>query len=68
MNMQQLIDISQLAGYIQIKAENDSLWGNEMAEVFEPLLCQTFKICRISGKKDIWPEFAKLFGGKYELK
>jgi uncharacterized protein len=65
--MQELITISQLSGYIQIKAEMESSWGSEMAKVFEPLLCNSFKICQISGKKDIWPEFAKLFGGKYEL-
>lgn len=65
--MQELINVSQLAGYIQIKAQMESQWGDEMAKVFEPLICTSFKICKIAGKKDIWPQFARLFGGKYEL-
>jgi len=65
--MEELIKISQLAGYIQIKPEDSLLWGDEMAEVFAPLINDKFKVCKIRDKDDVWPEFAKLFGGKYEL-
>ena len=65
--MSDLIKISQLASYIQIKEAQASIWGEEMAKIFKPLECDKFKICNISDKKDIWPEFAKLFGGKYDI-
>lgn len=65
--MENLIKLSQLAGYIQIKPAQESIWGDEMAEVFEPLVSEKFKVCKIRDKHDVWPEFAKLFGGKYEL-
>ena len=38
-----------------------------MADIFKPLIIDSFKIVKIEGKKDIWPQFAKLFGGKYEF-
>jgi len=65
--MSKLVDLSQLSGYIQIKAEQDKIWGQEMAKIFSPLVSDSFKVVNISGKKDVWPEFARLFGGKYEL-
>ena len=65
--MSKIIDMSQLSGYIQIKNEQEKIWGEEMAKLFEPLTCDSFKVVRIHDKKDIWPQFAKLFGGKYEL-
>jgi sporulation protein YhbH len=65
--MEKIIDVSQLAGYIQIKENQEKIWGEEMAKVFEPLVTEKFKIVRIERKKDIWPQFAKLFGGKYDL-
>ena len=66
--MEKLSNISQLAGYIQIKPEQESLWGQEMAEIFSVLESDSFKICKIRDKNDVWPEFAKLFGGKYDIK
>ena len=65
--MKNLVNISQLAGYIQIKRVQEKIWGEEMANVFEPLISDKFKVINISDKKDIWPQFSKLFGGKYEL-
>ena len=65
--MRNLINISQLAGYIQIKGLQEKIWGDEMAKVFEPLVSDKFKIVQLSNKKDVWPQFSKLFGGKYEL-
>ncbi|MDC3192602.1 DUF444 family protein [Amylibacter sp.] len=65
--MSYLSDVSQLAGYIQIKPDQSSIWGEEMAKIFEVLTSNSFKVCRVKDKNDIWPEFAKLFGGKYEL-
>ena len=62
--MTQLANMSQLSGYIQIKAHN--LWGAEMAKVFEVVENKnsSFKVLKILEKSDVWPEFAKLFGGK----
>ena len=65
--MKNLINISQLSSYIQIKQEKEQLWGEEMAKVYEPLTSDSFKIVKIKDKKDIWRQFAKIFGGKYEL-
>jgi len=65
--MKKLSSISQLSGYIQIKPEQETLWGQEMAEIFSVLETDSFKICKIRDKNDIWPEFAKLFGGKYDI-
>ena len=45
----------------------EKVWGEEMANVFKPLESDSFKILNIGDKKDVWPQFAKLFGGKYEL-
>ena len=65
--MKKLIDICQLSGYVQIKPPQGSLWGTEMAEIFGPLTCDKFKVVNLSTKKDVWPQFARLFGGKYEI-
>ncbi len=65
--MKNLVNISQLAGYIQIKRPQEKIWGDEMAKIFEPLVSDKFKVINIRDKKDIWPQFSKLFGGKYEL-
>ena len=67
-SMEKLINLSQLSGYIQIKGPQEKIWGDEMAKIFTPLISDSFKIINIAGKSDVWPEFAKLFGGKYELK
>jgi len=66
-SMSNLIQLSQLAGYIQITPGNGTIWGQEMAQVFEHLEGPSFKICGIKGKEDVWPEFARLFGGKYDV-
>jgi len=65
--MKNLVNMSQLAGYIQIKRSQEKIWGDEMAQIFEPLVSEKFKVINIRDKKDIWPQFSKLFGGKYEL-
>ena len=65
--MKNLIDISQLSGYIQITEKANAIWGEEMAKVFSHLICDSFKIVKIKKKSDIWPEFSKLFGGKYDI-
>ena len=65
--MSKLVNMSQLSGYIQIKLGQEHIWGEEMAKVFEPLISEKFKVVNISDKKDVWPEFARLFGGKYEI-
>ena len=66
--MQKLIDICQLAGYIQIVPDGEKVYGTEMADVFTPLITDTFKVLKLGKKEDVWPQFSKLFGGKYDLK
>ena len=66
--MQKLIDICQLAGYVQIIPDGDKVYGREMAEVFNPLVTDNFKVLKLGKKEDVWPQFSKLFGGKYDLK
>ena len=66
--MQKLIDLCQLAGYIQIVPEGDKVYGKEMADVFQPLVTDNFKVLKLGKKEDVWPQFSKLFGGKYDLK
>jgi len=66
--MQKLIDICQLAGYIQIVPDGDKVYGKEMADVFQPLITDNFKVLKLGKKEDVWPQFSKLFGGKYDLK
>tara|TARA_B100000674_G_scaffold237434_1_gene195059 strand:- start:169 stop:1341 length:1173 start_codon:yes stop_codon:yes gene_type:complete len=66
--MQKLIDVCQLAGYIQIVPDGDKVYGKEMAEVFSPLVTDNFKVLKLGKKEDVWPQFSKLFGGKYDLK
>jgi sporulation protein YhbH len=65
--MQELIDLSQLSGYIQINDKNENSWGEDMSEIFSKLICNSFKIAKIRDKKDIWPQFVKLLGGKYAI-
>ena len=65
--MEKLVNLSQLSGYIQIKGEQDKIWGDEMAKIFEVLTCESFKVVNVASKKDVWPQFARLFGGKYDI-
>ena len=67
-SMQKLIDICQLAGYVQIIPNGEKVYGEEMAKVFKPLISENFKVINLSNKNDVWPQFSKLFGGKYDLK
>ena len=65
--MEKLTDVSQLAGYIQITESQQRIWGEEMAKIFLPLVSDSFKIIKIVKKEDIWEQFCKLFGGKYDI-
>jgi uncharacterized sporulation protein YeaH/YhbH (DUF444 family) len=66
--MQKIIDISQLSSYIQIIPDGQKVYGKEMADVFDPLISENFKVLKLGKKQDVWPQFSKLFGGKYDLK
>ena len=66
--MQKLIEICQLAGYVQIVPEGEKVYGTEMADVFTPLVTDNFKVLKLGKKEDVWPQFSKLFGGKYDIK
>jgi len=68
MAMQKLIDICQLSSYIQIVPDGEKVYGTEMADVFTPLVTDNFKVLKLGKKEDVWPQFSKLFGGKYDLK
>ncbi len=61
--MKEIINISQLSSYIQISRSQDTIWGEEMANLFSTLVNEKFKIIKIAEKEDIWPQFKKLFGG-----
>ena len=65
--MEKIIEVSQLAGYIQIKPEQQQVYGEEMADVFSSLVSDSFKVIGIGNKEDVWPEFSRLFGGKYGI-
>jgi sporulation protein YhbH len=67
-SMQNLINICQLSGYVQIIPDGEKVYGREMADVFEPLVTDSFKVLKLTKKEDVWPQFSKLFGGKYDLK
>jgi uncharacterized protein len=66
--MQKIISMCQLAGYIQIVPEGEKVYGTEMAEVFSTLVTENFKVLKLGKKEDVWPQFSKLFGGKYDIK
>ena len=38
--------------------------GNRMADIYDQLQDQKFKVARSNNKKDVWPQFKKIFGGK----
>jgi uncharacterized protein len=66
--MIKLTNMCQLSGYIQIKEKSEKIYGKEMSEVFKPLVSENFKVINLENKNDVWPQFSKLFGGKYDLK
>lgn len=66
-SMDRLINLSQLAGYVQVIPDGNFQWGQEMAKIFSVLESEKFRVCKVKSKQDIWPEFAKLFGRKYNL-
>mgnify|MGYP003663042720 FL=1 len=58
--------VSQLSAYIQILGSNSIGAGDgyKMADLYEQLQDKSFKVVRINNKKDVWPQFKKIFGGK----
>jgi sporulation protein YhbH len=65
-----LKDLCQLSAYIQILGETSfgmSGGGNRMADIYDQIQDNKFKVARINSKEDVWPQFSKLFGGKYDL-
>jgi len=62
-SMKRIIELSQLASYIQINKSEEKIWGDEISKLFSPLSSEKFKIIKIISKKDVWPGFVKLFGG-----
>ena len=61
-----LKDMCQLSAYIQILGGQSmgSGDGYRMADVYEQLQDKKFKVVKINNKKDVWPQFKKIFGGK----
>ena len=61
-----LKELCQLCAYIQILGRNSfgAGDGNKMADIYDQIQDKKFKVSKINNKKDVWPEFAKLFGGK----
>jgi len=62
----ELKDYCQLCSYIQILGSRSmgAGNGNRMADVYDQIQDKKFKVARINNKKDVWPQFKKLFGGK----
>ena len=61
-----LRDMCQLYSYIQITEGNNkgyTGWGEAMANIYQPISNNKFKIVEIDSKEDIWPQFQKLFKG-----
>jgi uncharacterized protein len=58
--------VSQLSAYIQILGKQSIGAGDgyRMADLYEQLQDKSFKVIRINNKKDVWPQFKKIFGGK----
>ena len=61
--------VSQLYGFIEvIPAEDHPRWGNmessSMSKEYEKIVDKSFKTILLTDKEDIWPCFAKLFGGQ----
>ena len=65
--MQSLIDVCQLSGYVQIIPDGETIYGKEMADIFKPLITDNFKVMKLGRKEDVWTQFSKLFGGKYDI-
>lgn len=69
---EELRDISQLYAYCEIVPNEErikSAFGNQfktMADVYLPLIDSRFKIVRIGSPKEIWDQFKRLFGGKFQ--
>ena len=61
-----LKDLCQLSAYIQILGNQGvgAGGGYRMADLYEQLQDKKFKVIRIDGKKDVWPQYKKIFGGK----
>ena len=61
-----LKDMCQLSAYIQILGGQSMGAGDgyRMADIYEQLQDKKFKVVRINNKKDVWPQFKKIFGGK----
>jgi uncharacterized protein len=62
----ELKDYCQLCSYIQILGSSSmgAGNGNRMADIYDQIQDKKFKVARINNKKDVWPQFKKLFGGK----
>lgn len=62
---QELKKLCQMCAYIQIKGYTDTVFGiKPMAEIYEEIVDDKFKVAEINSKKDIWPQFKKIFGAK----
>ena len=54
-----------MCAYIQIKGYNDTVFGiKPMAQIYEEIVDDKFKVAEINSKEDIWPQFKKIFGAK----
>ena len=63
---EELKEQCQLCAYIQLKgdASYGAGNGNTMADIYNTIQDQVFKVVKVNNKKDVWPEFKKIFGGK----
>jgi len=63
---EELKEKCQLCAYIQLKGGSSygAGNGNTMADIYSTIQDQVFKVVKVNEKKDVWPEFKKIFGGK----
>ena len=63
-------DFSQLYCFIEITPEDEKLaWDtgqSSLSKSYESLIDSRFKMIHIFGKRDIWPAFKRIFGGKID--
>ena len=62
---EELKSYCQLMAYIQIQGKS-AFSSDRMANTYETISDNKFKISEVESKDDIWPQFRKIFGGSIE--
>lgn len=63
----QLKKICQMCAYVQIKGEDEAYFNTDpMADIYQIIADDKFKVVEIKSKEDIWKEFKRIFGGRID--